>query len=180
MNPRVERPKMPKGYGVPHETEGMREWSWARERLESATNYWVATVRPDQRPHVHPIWGVWLDDHFYSEGGRDTRWAQNIASNRAVVVHVERGDDAVIVHGTAEEIADPEPELEERLIAAFAAKYQARYGYTPERGGWREGGLYVVTPSVALAWGAFPKDVTRFRFRDGGGEGRDGASLRRD
>lgn len=162
--PRRERPKIPKGYGVPETMDGAREWGWARERLESAVNYWVATVRRDQRPHVHPIWGVWLDDRFYFEGGSDTRWARNIASNPAVVVHVERGDDVVIVHGTAAEMADPAQELERRLIEAFGAKYQARYDYTPQPGSWRDGGLFVVIPSVALAWGQFPKDVTRFRF----------------
>jgi nitroimidazol reductase NimA-like FMN-containing flavoprotein (pyridoxamine 5'-phosphate oxidase superfamily) len=175
--PRSERPAIPKGYGVPDTLDGTREWSWARERLESTINYWVATVRPDDRPHVHPIWGVWIDERFYSEGGSDTRWARNIAQNPAVVVHVERGDDAVIVHGSAEEALDPPPELEERLIEAFGAKYQSRYGYTPKPGAWREGGLYAVTPSIALAWGRFPKDVTRFRFADAGA-GRQSAASR--
>jgi nitroimidazol reductase NimA-like FMN-containing flavoprotein (pyridoxamine 5'-phosphate oxidase superfamily) len=166
--PRADRPAIPKGYGVPDTLEGIRAWSWARERLETAVNYWVATVRPDGRPHVHPIWGVWVEDRFYCEGGTDTRWARNIASNPAVVVNVERGDDAVIVHGNAQHRPDPPPELEQRLIKAFAAKYRSRYSYTPEPGAWREGGLYAVTPSIALAWGSFPKDVTRFRFADVG------------
>jgi nitroimidazol reductase NimA-like FMN-containing flavoprotein (pyridoxamine 5'-phosphate oxidase superfamily) len=163
--PRPERPGIPKGYGIPDTIEGTREWGWARDRLEGTVNYWVATVRPNGRPHVHPIWGVWLDDRFYFEGGRDTRWARNIATNPAVVVHVARGDDVVIVHGTAEETVDPDPELEGRLIEAFGAKYQAKYDYTPQAGSWRDGGLYAVSPSVVLAWGQFPKDVTRFRFR---------------
>ena len=166
--PRRERPSIPEGYGVPATSEGTRDWSWARERLERTINYWVATVRPDGRPHVHPIWGAWLDDRFYSEGGRETRWARNIAANPAVVVHIERGDDAVIVHGTAKETSNPDADLEERLIRAFGVKYQEKYDYTPERGSWREGGLYVVTPTVALAWGSFPKDVTRFRFSERG------------
>ena len=32
--------------------------------LEQAELYWLTTVRPDGRPHVTPLVGVWSDGHF--------------------------------------------------------------------------------------------------------------------
>src|SRR5262245_32938031 len=111
-----DRAQMPEGYGVPKSDEGLLPWSWAQQRLEQALVYWVRSVRPDGRPHATPIWGVWVDDQFYFEGGPDTRRGRNLAANPAVGVRLERGDDVVIVEGTAEEIAHPDPALAATLV----------------------------------------------------------------
>ena len=58
--PKVSRPVMPEGYGVPETDEGLLEWSWAVERLEAAKNYWFSTTRPDGRPHVAGVGQVVL------------------------------------------------------------------------------------------------------------------------
>ena len=41
-------------------------WEEGRDRLADASIYWLTTVRPDGRPHMTPLIGVWLDDamHF--------------------------------------------------------------------------------------------------------------------
>ncbi len=158
------RPQMPEGYGVPTSSEGMLPWSHADGVLERALNYWISTTRPDGRPHAVPVWGVWLDGTFYFEGGPDTRRGRNLAANPAVAVHVESGDDVVILEGTAQETADPDPVLAVRLAAGFGAKYMPRYNYKPEPDSWKEGGLYVVRPQVVLAWNTFPTTVTRWVF----------------
>jgi hypothetical protein len=51
------------GYGVlpADQGSGLLPWSWALERLRNARNYWLTTVWPDGRPHVMPVWAVWLD-----------------------------------------------------------------------------------------------------------------------
>lgn len=163
--PEVGRPRMPEGYGIPASDEGLLPWTWAVERLERAPLYWVATTRPDGRPHVMPIWGAWLDGTFYFEGGPDTRRGRNIAANPAVVVHVEQGDDVVIVEGFAQEVRAPDRVLAERLIDAFGSKYEPKYGYRPAPDAWSEGGLYAVRPDTAFAWSEFPRTTTRYRFR---------------
>jgi hypothetical protein len=162
--PSRSRPHMP-GYGVPESDEGLVPWSHARERLEQARNYWLVTVRPDGRPHAVPLWGAWVDDTFYFEGGGAK--VRNLAANQAVVVHLESGDDVVIVEGIAEEIRRPERALFTRIDASFAA----RYGYkpsanlaSPDAEPYPEGGLYAVRPRVVLVWSQFPRDATRFRF----------------
>lgn len=54
----VGRPIMPAGYGISAESDGRLDWAWLDSRLETARNYWVASTRPDGRPHVMPVWGV--------------------------------------------------------------------------------------------------------------------------
>ncbi|CAA9541056.1 MAG: hypothetical protein AVDCRST_MAG49-819 [uncultured Thermomicrobiales bacterium] len=159
--PRLDRPYLPEGYEIPKDAEGMLPWETTRGMLAETRTYWVGTTRPDGRPHAVPIWGAWVDETLYFEGGADTRRGRNLAANPAVVVHAERGDEVVILEGAAEAVARPYPGLAARLAAAFAAKYP---GYAPEPTSWDGGGLYAVRPRVAFAWGAFPRDATRYTF----------------
>ena len=154
--PRAGRPSMPEGYGVPQDDAGLMPWSKAREALEQARLYWVGTTRPDGRPHAVPIWGAWLDDTFFFEGSPETRRGRNLAANPAVVVHIERGDLAVMVEGRAEILHAMEPEL----FARFADAFAARYSYRPETGE----GVYAVRPKTVMAWDEFPGSVTKWTF----------------
>ncbi len=56
--PSRDRPEMPEGYGVPDSSDGLLDWSDVEARLLAAPQYWMATTRPDGRPHVVPRWGV--------------------------------------------------------------------------------------------------------------------------
>ena len=163
QEPRASRPHIP-DYGVPDTPEGLLPWSWARQRLEEALTYWIATTRPEGRPHVMPSWGAWVGDHFYFEGGPRTRRARNIARNPEVVVHVEHGDDAVIVEGTSV-TASPDDDLEIQVVEGFA-KYRTSHDYDVDPENWRNGGLWVLSPRVAFGWnvGLYPADATRWHF----------------
>jgi nitroimidazol reductase NimA-like FMN-containing flavoprotein (pyridoxamine 5'-phosphate oxidase superfamily) len=154
--PRAGRPQMPEGYGVPQDDVGLMPWSKARAALEQARLYWVSTTRPDGRPHAVPIWGAWLEDTFYFEGSPQTRRGRNLAVNPAVVVHIERGDLAVMVEGVAEVLHALDPTLFARIADSFAA----RYAYRPEHGE----GMYAVHAKVVLAWDEFPASATRWSF----------------
>ncbi len=55
--PKTTRPHMP-GYGLPKTKKGLLPWKWAEERLKKSRQYWIATTRPDGRPHVMVIWGT--------------------------------------------------------------------------------------------------------------------------
>ncbi len=158
--PKAERPHMPEGYGVPATDEGLLPWSHVDERLERARNYWVITARKDGRPHAIPIWGAWVDGAVYFEGGTDTRWARNIAENPEVVVHLESGDDVIILEGTVERIV-PDMALATKLSEAYGAKYE---GYKPTPEQFTENPINRVHPRKALAWSQFPTHATRFRF----------------
>lgn len=166
--PRIERPQTEAGYGIPRSLEGTLPWTWARALLESSKTYWVATTRPDGRPHAMPIWGAWVDEAFWMEGGAQTRRARNIALNPAAVVHLERGDDVVIVEGLAERVHDLDPALVERLRSGFA-KYRASHQYEPDPRDWAGGAIWRISPSIAFGWSAYPTDATRWRFGHPGG-----------
>jgi nitroimidazol reductase NimA-like FMN-containing flavoprotein (pyridoxamine 5'-phosphate oxidase superfamily) len=158
------RPRLPTDYGVPAAEEGMVAWSWAVEQLERARNFWFSTTRPDGRPHAMPAWAVWLDDALYFEGSPETRRARNLAANPAIVVHLESGDQVVILEGDALEAGRPDPALAERLAAAFEASYGQSHDYHPSATQWDNGGLWVLRPRVAFGWTEFPNALTRWRF----------------
>lgn len=164
--PRRDRPEMPEGYGVPDSSDRLLDWPDVEARLVAAPQYWMATTRPDGRPHVVPRWGVWVDGRFWYDGAPTTVHVSNLTHNPACTLHLEDGWQAVIVDGRSEPAAPPGLELGARLSAAFADKYADR-GYAPEPGSWEgpgAGGLRVFTPTKALAWFQFPDDVTRFHF----------------
>lgn len=87
-------------------------WSRPRDVLASDTpgadlTFFVATVRPDGRPHSAGVGAVWVDDALYFVGGPATRRSRNLAANPACSVSVRlRGIDLVL-EGEAHRITDP-------------------------------------------------------------------------
>ena len=170
-SPTTERPSVP-DYGIPETLDGTLPWSWAEAHLVAAVTYWVATTRPDGRPHAMPIWAAWCAGRLWFEGGRLTRRARNLADNPAVSVGIELPDDgAIILEGTAVRLAAPPEELIDRIVAAFAkyAPPPRRYAVDPANWSRPEGGIWAVTPRIAFGWTDFPADATRWRFDGGGG-----------
>ena len=165
--PKAQRPKMPDGYGIPENEEGLLPWSFVEERMMAARNYWVATVDPQGRPHSTPVWGAWIDGACYVEGSPETKRARNLAKNPNVVVHLENGNEVVIIEGEAEEVRMPERGFAERLAKMMGDKYGEPNGggYRPEPNQWDEGGLHRVKPRVVFAWTKFPTDTTRWVFK---------------
>ena len=159
--PRIDRPHVP-GYGIPETLDAVLSWSWAEERLERAIVYWLATTGIDGAPHLIPIWGAWVDGRWYVEGG-PTRWQRNLRENPRMAIHIEVGDEVVIVEGAATELVAPAAPLSDAILAGFA-KYKAAKDYEASADNWTEGGLWELRPVKAFAWSVFPHDMTRFRF----------------
>jgi hypothetical protein len=164
--PEAGRPIIPEGYGVTTSLEGMLPWSWVEEALTRSRNYWIVTAGGSGWPHAAPVWGVWSDGALYFSTGRDSRKARNLSTNPRLVVHLESGDDAVILRGRARE-ADDRAALV-RADALYAAKYPNPDGdgfHLPTEPGGPDP-VFVLRPSVALAWREhdFPTSATRFSF----------------
>lgn len=153
-----DRPHVP-GYGIPSDSEGLLPWSFVEERMAAPLNYWIATVHPDGRPHMTPVWGLWVGGVFYFGCGPETRKARNLSENPNVSVHPE-GEDVVILEGLVEQITDPDPALSERVAAVSAAKYGM--------GSHSIEGSYAVRPRVVFGWtgSGFPNTMTRWVFGD--------------
>ncbi len=94
-------------------------WSWAVERLVEARTYWIATTRPDGRPHARPVWAAWIDGSLNFSTG--SLAAGNLAANPAITVHLEIDPEVVILEGTAAEITD-RAELQ-GVLDAYNLKY---------------------------------------------------------
>jgi len=158
--PKASRPYMP-GYGILDEKSGrgLLPWSYAVERLTNARGYWIATTRPDGRPHVMPIWGVWLDDCFCFSSGSLSRKARNLVANANCTIGVEPADDAIVLEGLAVLVSDAE--LKRRFGQAYEAKYQWNMEEFDEP-------VYAVRPKVAFAFTTeaeqFTGSATRWVF----------------
>jgi hypothetical protein len=150
---------MPAGYGIRAGADGQLAWSWAAERLAAARNYWIVTTGPDRSPHVMPVWGVWLYGAVCFGSDRQSRKARNLAANPAVAVHLESGDEVVILRGVAEEVTDPE------MLKWIDTAYEAKYGMalTSAPG---DAVVYAAHPHTAFGWRepSFNIDATRWVF----------------
>lgn len=158
-DPKASRPKMPVGYGMPKGSKGQLNWNDVFKKLEKSHNYWIGTTRADGRPHAMPVWGLWLDGVFYFSSDGSSRKAKNIAAMPYAVLHLESGDDAVIIEGSARRLTNDA--LFKKVDLAYKKKYGMGLSGIPG-----DVGVFAVQPKVAFAWREkdFPKSATRWRF----------------
>ena len=157
---RAGLPQVPALYGLKPRAKYL-PFSHAEGRLARSRNYWICTTRADGRPHSIPVWGFWIDGAFYFGTARSSRKARNLAQNPAVSVHLDSGDDVVILEGTVVEVSHNERAMLKKLDAASRAKYKMPLTTIPG-----ETVLYRVQPCVVLAWTEkeFPKNATRWQL----------------
>jgi hypothetical protein len=122
---------------------GRLSWLWATERLARARNSWIATTRPDGRPHSRPVWGVWLDGVFYFSTG--SRAAQNLIASPAISVHLESGSEVVIIEGVTETVSDI------ALVGLVVNLYNEKYHWNVDPNNM-PGPFYAVRPQIAFGW----------------------------
>jgi hypothetical protein len=148
-------------------------WSRALEQLDAGFEgtCWLATTRPDGRPHVAGIGALWNDGKFYTVIGARTRKGGNLARNPNCVISVALKGLDLVVEGRAVKVTD---DATLRRIAklyvdqgwpvtvsdgAFTAPYSAPSAGPPT---WD---LYAVTPKTAFGVAtAEPNGATRWRF----------------
>ncbi len=154
--PRAGRPFAP-GYGLAEDKRGLLPWSWVAKQMASCRTFWVATIHPANRPHVMPVWGVWVNDAFYFSTGRKSRKGQNLAANPACTITNDDGEQAVIVEGSAVEVKEAS-ELEQ-----VAAAYKKKYEMDPRSMGEP---IYAVRPKTVFGFieKTFPKSATRWKL----------------
>jgi hypothetical protein len=148
-------------------------WPAARDRLEEAKVYWISTVRPDGRPHVTPMAGVWMDDALHFTTGEHERKALNLAEEvRCIITTGSNALDGldVVVEGEAIRVTD-EPRLR-RLAAAYIAKYDELFVFQIREGGFGTeaedlGLAFELRATKAFGFGKGETfSQTRYRFDD--------------
>lgn len=158
--PVLSRPYAP-GYGLPDSDPDASKVSWqdATRKLAEARNYWINTASPTGRPHAMPVWGVWFDGALIFGTGRSSRKGRHLAANSDVVVHLESGDDAVIIEGSVEEMTDT------TLFAPYGDAFEAKYQIRPPMDD-PENIFYRVNPRKAFTWteAGFLETAARWTF----------------
>lgn len=158
-------------------------WASVRERLEQGLSQgpgsggprrhtcWLATVRPEGRPHVMPVGVIWLDGAWYFTAGARTRKAKNLARDPHCVITVATDRFDLVVEGEAVRVTD---DAKLRRIAELYTsqgwQVTVRDGaldaeYSPPSAGPPPWDVYEVTPATVFALGtAEPYGATRWRF----------------
>jgi hypothetical protein len=151
-------------------------WSRAEQQLEASggtsVRHYLATVRPDGRPHLAGIGALWVDGKFYFVSGAGTRKSRNLAQRGDCVISVTLPDLDLVVEGVATKVTDGPTlqRLAERYDAqgwpatvkdgAFTAPYSAPSAGPPP---WD---LYEFRPTTAFGvTTAEPYGATRWRFQ---------------
>jgi hypothetical protein len=71
------------------EESGTTSWEVARNRLanpEEQRTSWLATTRPDGRPHLMPVIAFWIDGAVHIVAGDGTRKGRNLAADGRCVI----------------------------------------------------------------------------------------------
>ena len=157
VKPKATRPNMP-GYGIDEKNDKeMLPWKWAVGVLSNTQNYFLSTVRNDGRPHVMPLWGVWISDRFYFSTGKHSVKALNLAENPNCVLCPGGADEAVMVEGTAEKV-------EKKItLKKIAAVYKKKYKFDPLS---MNEPVFVINPRVVFGQieKTFVQTATRWVF----------------
>jgi pyridoxamine 5'-phosphate oxidase-like protein len=163
-----------KGTAAKSEAGNARPVSWqdAQARLPKDGWSWLATVRPDARPHVMPVLAVWSGSRIYFCSKDTARKSQNLAENDHCVITYETDDLHLIVEGHARKVGD-EATLR-RVSDAFKTAYDwptvvtgdkldAQYG-APTSGG-PPYDVFEVTPTKAFGLPVDGETLTPTRWR---------------
>jgi Pyridoxamine 5'-phosphate oxidase len=150
------------GYGLlpAEEGTGLLPWSWAEQRLTESHDYWVATAWPDARPHLMPVWGVWLDDALWFSSAPESRKARNLHADPRCTLATDNAFEPVVLEGRAQLLTDS------AAVESFANASIAKYGGDLTVEFYAANATFCVRPSsvFALTEDDFAGSPTRFRF----------------
>ncbi|MBI5103510.1 MAG: pyridoxamine 5'-phosphate oxidase family protein [Solirubrobacterales bacterium] len=142
----------------------MLTWAHVDRHLRNSRNYWLATVRDDGRPHAMPVWGVWDGRALWFGTSPTSVKGRNLRRDPRAVVHLESGDDVVILEGAVAGAWSDD------VLAAYAVKYATDAAELPLERQPDGGGMLRLQPVTVQAWleGEFLPSGIRFRLRDDG------------
>jgi PPOX class probable F420-dependent enzyme len=118
------------------------------QHFSQSYHSWFATVRPDGRPHLTPVWHVWHNGRIYVSTRSETVKAANVQTNPhvALAANEDDPDDGLLIEGTA----TLRTELRDEITALFARKYEWLLNTRPDHDV-----LLEITPTKVIAWGQY-------------------------
>jgi PPOX class probable F420-dependent enzyme len=146
-------------------------WEHIERQLRNTPNYWVCTTRADGRPHAMPVWGVWHERALWFGTGRESVKGRNLARDPRCVVHLDSGDDVVILEGRVER--EPAPDA---VYARYRDKYVMEIDAASMEAMPQTGAMYRLAPERLQAWleAFYVQSAIRYRFDAGGAPVADG------
>lgn len=163
--PRVTRPHLP-GYGVVGAGPGggLLPWVWAEKRLINSRNYWLATVYPDGRPHVMPVWGAWDGSGFWFSAAPASRKARNLAANPLAVITTDNADEPVVAEGCVTRLGAGIDD--QAYVVTFTSQMNAKYGTDHPPEFFIANATFQLRPNIAfgLMRADFDGSPTRWEF----------------
>ena len=118
----------------------------AVRRLQSEHNIWVATVRPDGRPHLTPTWFAWHEGKLYICIDPGSVKARNLSHANYVALALEDGSAPIILEGVARQV-----DRSDRPQGALD-EFKRKYDWDIATDG-QYSLLIEVTPDKVLSWG---------------------------
>ena len=103
-------------------------------------------MRNDARPHLTPVWYVWLDNLIYIAIGSDTVKFENLRRNPQVALALPDAESVIILEGEAR-MADHQ--VANKMADYFYHKYEWDFRYD-DSADWR---LIEIEIYRILAWG---------------------------
>jgi hypothetical protein len=150
-------------------------WSRALEALEAGEQRnetsFLATTRPDGRPHLAGVGAVWDHGKVYFVSGLGTRKSRNVDENPTCAIAMSLPGIDLVFEGRAERVTDDE--TLQRLAKRYAdGGWPARvedgaftYDYSAPSAGPPPWYLYAIAPvTVYGVLAAEPGGATRWRF----------------
>ena len=153
-------------------------WSRALEILEASGpqpngTTFLATMRPDGRPHLAGVGAIWDNGKVYIVSGDGTRKSKNLAENPNCAVAMPFSGMDLVIEGVVERVTDDE--TLQRLARRYAdGGWPANvedgaftYEYSAPSAGPPPWYLYAMTPTTAFGVASEePHGATRWRFTD--------------
>jgi nitroimidazol reductase NimA-like FMN-containing flavoprotein (pyridoxamine 5'-phosphate oxidase superfamily) len=152
-------------------------WSRALEALETGNQRnetsFLATTRPDGRPHLAGVGAVWDNGQVYFVSGDGTRKSRNVADNPMCSMAMSLPGLDLVIEGAARRVTDDETLY--RLAKRYAdGGWPARvedgaftYDYSAPSAGPPPWNLYAIAPTTVYGvLAAEPGGATRWRFDD--------------
>jgi nitroimidazol reductase NimA-like FMN-containing flavoprotein (pyridoxamine 5'-phosphate oxidase superfamily) len=149
-------------------------WAEACECLEKGSTYWLATVRPDGRPHAVPVLAVWVDGTLHFAASGTSRKAKNLARNSHCVITTSSDGLDLVIEGEAIKVHD------RARLQCVADVYESKYDWhvTVRDGAFHDAegaptagpppfDVYEVVPTTAFAFGTDDETInaaTRWHF----------------
>lgn len=133
-------------------------WRAIEARLGRESEIWVATVRYDGRPHLVPVWFIYLDGKIYFSTGTQTQKWTNLLNNQSISLSLPDANRVIMLEGEAHAVGR---QISDELADHFYNKYEWDFR-EDDSADWR---VVEVTIHKVLAWGDGYEDKEGIRVR---------------